>query len=401
MTDRVDQLSDGLRQLAAESEGHQARLVALQARIGALEEHLAAGQAAQSRTAERLEQLAVTLDASAALDSLAAQVAAARAAQSDTATRVERLAADLTAIGRVEASLGQLRREVLEQLDGRERALRGEVGEIDARLGRDATQLGRELRALGERVEAWSGLSDRLAAMDRRQQEQLEAHARLEARVEAVAAERATLTEALHRVEKQVGVRLDDLAERVGGLGAEIGAWRARIEAQSETVRDAHAVAAEMRAEAVRMREAHHATAEAQRIAEGRTNATLEVMRQEMDQVWAHFLQERARVWSDLKADNDDRDEHLARLDGQERDLSAQMEALDRRLGERIAGLSEALLDLRRDVTAALAHGRTAAEAAVAEVEGALPSGERSTETVERRQAVRRALRARHGPPPG
>jgi chromosome segregation ATPase len=392
--DSLDRLADALRRVTADLEAQNAAAVRLQGRLEALEAHLASTQAAQADLAVRLEQLARGAQAP-PRGHLDSQLEALRAGHSHTEERLERLADRVDTLGRLEARVAELRTELSRQIDAQDRALRTELATLAERRAADDAELGREIQLLQERLNGHELYGGRLEMLDRRQGEVALAQQQLAVRAEDIAEQRTRLEDAMRRYEQQLEARVDGLSARVNELQEELAAWRQRIDAQDETLRAARTVADEVRTEAVRLQEAHHASAEAQRIAERRTADAVEAVRRESAGEWERFRAERRQDWERLAAATAERDAAQARA------MASGLEAAERRAAALEAGLA-AEHDHR---TAALAALRTALELmlrrwgeAMSELEAAL--GERAASPqapgpAERRQALRRSLRAR------
>jgi chromosome segregation ATPase len=392
---RIDQVAENARQTSASVESQAALLVNLQARVTALEAQLEAARGALERGADRIEHLALSLDASAHLASLDTQIEGALSAQHHLADRLEQVVAQLGRIERLETAQSRARAETAAAIDARAAELRAEMRGLGEQRGRDRDETGRAITGVVDRIAALETLRDRVTGAERRQTESDGTIAQLAARVDEVAAERTLIEEASRRAEHHALSRIDALAAEVEALRGDVAAWRARIDGQEETVREARGVAEAMREEARNMHAAHHATAEAQRIAEGRVESSLAAIRQESDGRWAAFLQQRRVDWGGLERARSDRAAVLEALAQEARDTALALAPLEARLEAGIAAQARALQALRRELADTMGVWRTAAADVSAIIEGGLPPDEQSLVSAERREAMRRALRAR------
>jgi hypothetical protein len=195
------------------------------------------------------------------------------------------------------------------------------------------------------------------------------------------------------RPEPTTVARVDELAAELRECRVAIESWQARIEEQSRTVREAQELAEVMDAKAAAMVVAHHATAEAQRVAEGNLRGLLQELR------WDTFLVARQHDWAALAAGNEVRDRATA--DAANR-LTEEVDAV-RGATERLEAVHEETAEeirlLRQSVVRSLDTLRDALVTAGGLVESGVPYDERSDVLEERQKALRRALRARRTAP--
>lgn len=395
----LEQLSEASRRTAEALESLRAEMVAYRGRIEVLESHLHESQASGRRTAERVERLAAELERLKGLESLNGQIEALRENHVRTDDRIQQVAADLARIGRVESAVAQLRTEAGQEIEAQSQLLRGEIAAQTKRRVEDGRDVARELHSLATRLDQVERLAPRIEALSRHQDEAVQAIHGAGARIDALATEAPRLEEALRRTEQHVAVEVAGLAEQVAALQADIGTWRARIEAQSETVRAAESVADAMQLEVARILTAHHSTAEAQRVSEGRVDATLAAMRDDIEARWERFLAERGKHWAAFAREIDTRETAVRD------EISAAREAVETRIDELQAGLdigleiqSKDLAELQRLVAAFVRSLRDVVAESAETFGASLPSADPSSESAERRQALRRALRARRSP---
>ena len=398
-TDRDDTSAARFRELAAAVARLDAVVVEAVARLDALDQRLAASQAGQARAAERLEHLATELDRGPQLASLGDQVAALRGGQEDAAHRVEQMAAHVTRLERLDAALGHLRDELGTRVVAAENALQTELAALRQERAREAAGTARELHELREALADTAALADRVTAAERRQSEAEGAGERAAARIDALAATRVELLDMVRRAEQGLVARMDEIARNIDTTATEVGRWRGRIDEQSEAVRAARGVVETVREEAARMSQAHHATAEAERLFEARVLAELTELRREAETTWAAFTQERRRDWSALAHANEQRDGALAALGESLAEAGVRLDDLERATATAMGRQADALVQLRIDAVGALATWKDAAARAVEQLEAALPRDDRSATAAERREVLRKSLRMRRDEP--
>lgn len=392
--DRLDQLADGLRHVAAAQEAHQAQSAAWQSRLAVLESHVEAGRAAMMATADRVERLAVQLDVSQQVVAIAQQLEATRAAQTRLAERVEHMGAQIARVARVEDGLIHIRNEVVGQIDEREAAVRMELRGQGDIIARDRDSTARALAGLIDRLEVIGLLTDRVSITERRLGVTSDAAARAFARAEEVAAERIAVEETVRLAEQKTESRVDGLSMELEQLISEVAAWRSRIDAQTEAVREARAVADTMSIRAREIADAHHATEEAQRIAEGRVESSLAAMREETEREWRRFLQQRKVDWSELARSREARGEEIAAHVAAVAARLADVDEVLRRIETTLPALAEVDASLRRSMAQVMSVMRMAMAEATDIVETDLPAEEQTALAGDRREAMRRELRA-------
>jgi DNA repair exonuclease SbcCD ATPase subunit len=395
----LEQLSEASRRTADALESMRAEMVAYRGRIEALETHLHESQAAGRRTAERVERVAAELERLKGLEALNGQIEALRESHVRTDDRIQQVAGELTRIGRVEGAVAQLRTEAGQEIESQSQQLRGEIAAQAKRRVEDGRDVAREIQSLATRLDQVERLGPRIEALARHQDEAVQAIHGTEARIDALATDAPRLEEALRRTEQHVAVEVTGLAEQVATLQEAIATWRARIEAQSETVRAAESVADAMQQEVARIHAAHHSTAEAQRMAEGRVDATLTAIREDVEARWERFLTERGKHWSAFAREIDTRETAVRD------EIAAAREAVETRIDELQTGLDigleiqgKDLAELQRLVAAFVRSLRDVGAESAESFGASLPSADPSSESAERRQALRRALRARRSP---
>lgn len=147
------------------------------------------------------------------------------------------------------------------------------------------------------------------------------------------------------------------------------------------------------------MQQAQRAAAEAQRLAEGRVESTLQAMRDEIEARWARFLVERQRDWDVLARDTAAREQALrADITASSEAATAEAEALQAALEAGFEALGKDLTELKQILAGVSRQWRDTATEAAQALAVELPSSHPTVVSVERRQALRRALRARRGP---
>jgi DNA repair exonuclease SbcCD ATPase subunit len=395
----LEQISDAARRTAEAVESLRAELVAVRGRVDALEGQLLESQAAQRRTAERIERVAAEAERLKGLEALIPQIEALREAHVRADERIEAVATQLLRIARLENTVAQLGTALGQEIEAQAQVLRGEVAAQAKQRVDDGRAVAREIQALGARLEAAERFGPRLDALARRQDEETQAIHAAVGRIEQVAADGPRFEESLSRGEQRFTAQLAGLAARVETLDAAIGAWRERIEAQSEAVRAAQGVADLMQAEVARILAAHHATSEAQRVAEGRVDATLAATRDEIEARWERFLAERAKHWAAWSRAIDTREaETRAAIDAARAEVLDQVDALQAGLEAGLGIQARDVTELHRQVAAFVRGLHDFSRQASETLEPGLPSADPSAVSAERRQALRRALRARREP---
>jgi len=393
----LDQLTEASRRTADALESLRAELVGLRGRIEALEHHLEAAQAVQQQTAGRVEALAASVQRR-GFDGLAGQVEAMREAHERTDHHIQQIAAEFARVNRMETTLSHLRDETIQQLDAREGNLRDAIGAQATQRIAEGRQIGRELQALAGRVEGLERLGQRVDALGRQHDETVKSVHQVVLRTESLGAEDARLEEARRHSDQRLAGEIADWANRTTALGDEVGAWRERLGEQGETVRAAHGLADQVRQEGERLQQAHRASAEAQRIATERVDAAVAAMRQDIEALAARLAADRQQHLELLIHMLDEREARL------QADLAGGDQTIDGKLEELRAGLSAALAlqatdlaQLQRLITA-FVRGVRDQSAELADALGAQPpSADPTAVSAERRQALRRALRAQRG----
>lgn len=397
---RMDQLAELARQTVASVETLRAEWGQLRGRVDTLEQHLGETHAIQRRTAEHLERVSAAVDRLQRVDALAAQVDAIRERHIATDGRLENLASELVRLNHLEARMSQIRDEVAQQLAERERVGRGEILAQTQQRVEDGKQVARELQALAGRIQSIEKLPGRIEVVDRGQHELAQQIQAVAVRVEASQASFGRLEETVRRGEHAVANAVEQQAAAVDDLRAEIAAWRERLEQQSEAVRGARQVVDVMRAEAASINQMMHAAAEAGRLTEGRVDATLSAMREEIEARWERLMRERQATWDAFKRDIDAREQAVRdEIDRLRADLAGQADD-DRSAAEAgFEALGKDLTELQRVLAAVSRQWRDVAHAGAEALAVELPSTSPSVVSAERRQALRRALRARRGGP--
>jgi chromosome segregation ATPase len=212
--------------------------------------------------------------------------------------------------------------------------------------------------------------------------------------METLAGERLAIEVAGRQRETRLQGHVDTLALEVAQLRAEMAPWPGRIDAQTETVRQARAVADEMREEVGRLERDQHELAETQRLWEGRIEGILAAQRGETEQVWRTFLTERGHDWQRLQADISARDERLAEIAGRVEELATNLAAVRGAVEDVAADQAAAVLGLRRQLLDLVTRWRDGTTEIALAIEADLPYDEQPTVREEQRQAQRRAMRA-------
>lgn len=397
-----DQLDDAVRQAVETVETVRAEFVHVRGRVDDLDHHLAEIQTIQRRTAERLEHVAAAVDRLQRFDALAGQIDALREIHVETEGRLQRFDQELTRFDRLETRITQLRLELANLLEERERATRAEWSAQVLQRQAEAASLRDQLRGLDERVAAVERLPSQIDAQQHQQRDLLQQLQALSGRFDHVESSFTQLLEAVRRSEHAVGTTVAQQAQAIAEMRTEVGGWRARIEHQVELTREARQLADGLREDAAHLLQAQRAAAEAQRLAEGRVESTLQAVREEVDARWQRFLTERQRDWDVLARDTSAREQALrADLSGVGDAATAEAEALQAAIEAGFEAMGRDLTELKQILAGISRLWRDAAAEAAQALAVELPSSDPSVVSVERRQALRRALRARRGSPAG
>lgn len=388
LADAAQRSADGLARLDATVQG-------LHARLGQLEQEARERRQADLQRHEALERLLADIERRID-DARPAQLEALAAQQQRQAEQLENLATEFRRAERLQAGLAQLSRELQAELTSREQALRHELqGQIRQRQ-EETERLGRSLQGFLARDEALAALDKalesqgrQLADLQRQSQGQALAHDTLQAGL-------VQRDEALRQVEQRLRAGQMEQRAELQALGEAIAQWQEKAEAQQETLRQARGLVDEGRAAAERLRLEHQASRQEIRVAGERTDHALAALRQENAQRWELLAAERRRDWTGLAQDR------AAERQALGDELKALREAVEAELALMSAGLA-AGLDLARADLDSMRHrlglamrGLREAFAETAESFAVdLPSGDPSGQAPERRQALRRALRAR------
>ncbi len=350
---------------------------------------------AARQSAARIESLAAEIVAlRARVDGLDTRVEAANTSAQQSLSRWEALPAELARLARLEAALTQLRVELTHGQAAHQDATASEVRSLQGRLADEARRLSLEVGLLVPRLEALEAQVPRLDGLERERASLARAVQAQDARLDAVAAERAVFQEEIGRAEQRNQARAEAMQAQVREQEAEMGQWRTRIESQAELVREARAVAEHMRAEANRLAQDHHAMAEAERMFEQRVEGLLSGLRREVAEEWQRFRRDRALDWSTLAQANDRRDRLDAQLTERLDGLAERLEALERDATAGLATRAAEIRALRQDLASALGAWRQTLGEATELVEATVGQSETAAAVEERRQALRRALRA-------
>ncbi|MFN2114385.1 MAG: hypothetical protein ACK2T6_01645 [Anaerolineae bacterium] len=397
MTDierREARQSELSHEMAETIESLRAAMGALRARVDSAERQLAGALAAQAAVSSRIERLAAELDHSQRLGALTEQLEALRRAREADADTLASVSSRLGRLDRLEQEVGQLRSTSSADVENAKRELRSEVAAVSERSGSDGARAAVELQGAIDRLDALAAELSRIDTLERQQRESAGAINTLTETVREAREERLSTEEAFSRSEQRMAARVDGLADQIAEEREEVAEMLSRIENQTETVRESRAIAARSERLAEQLRSDHHASAEAQRVAEGRVESTLSAMRDEIARAWELFRSERSNERQADAAADAQRDEQLSELGAQLDSTFELIAAAERALGLQEATQSEALLQLRRDVTDVLLKWRELLASAVDDVALGLPPHERPAVAAERREATRKALRA-------
>lgn len=391
----LEQLADAAARSADGLSRLDAAFQALQGRLNQLELDARERGQVELRRHETLERLLAELERRlddgrpAQLESLAAQ-------QQRQAEQLEHLAAELKRAERLQAGLEQLGRDLRAELGRQEAAQRAELQGQHRLRQEEIERLSRSLQTLLARDADLAAVERGLEAQARQLMDLQRLGQGLEAGTEGLRAELVQRDESLRQVEQRARAEQVELRAELQGLKDAVAGWQERSEAQQETLRQARGLVDQARAEAERLRTEHHASRQEIRVAAERTDANLAALRQEMSGRGELLAAERRRDWAALAQDRAAERQALGdQIQGLRSDVEAELALMSEGLS---AGLELARSDLdsmRHRLGLAMrtlkdAFAETAEAFAVD-----LPSGDPAGQAPERRQALRRALRAR------
>jgi hypothetical protein len=355
----MDRLEQASHRTAAEVERYGALVAGLQTRVAALE----------------------------------AQSEATGTAGAAAADRVEQIAAGLQRVQRIEKMLDELRAEIATTA-----AESGRLIEVALKAARDSRD-----RELAKFTRGFDDLGHRMAglesARDRddtsRELEKLARDtARIGLRIDALDDRSARIEQAPPRTDPAVAARLEGFGGALVEMERRFDDWQRRIEDQSEIVRQARTVAESMRENVEAIERAHHATAEAQRLAADRSEASLLELREEVAERWKRFETARAHDWKRLERENTSRDSATKDTAVASAELATLIADLRQSIELKLEDEAAAIRELRRDLVRSVRRIQSACSEVLAVAEQGLPETERSDVVDEKRGAAREAFRS-------
>lgn len=392
----LEQLADAAQRNADALASQDSVIGALRARLAEMEGLAREREQADLRRNEQVERLAAAVDRLLGDHSLAGQVEALGAQQMRLAERAEQLGVDLRRIDQLQAGLTQLGRELTGELTSRDHALRSELQAQSRQRMEEGERLNRSLQPLVARGEAITAMDKALESLARQQTDLLRQLQAQDVRLGDLAASLGPRDEQARQQEQRLRATILELRAQMQELAATVGRWQGHLEAQSETLREARGVVEQARLEADRLRVEFHASKEQTRVAAERVDAALVGLREESAGIWEQFLTRRRQDWTTLAQ------ERLAERQALADELNALRGGMDAELVALAEGLS-AGLELGRQDLDSLRHRmglfmlrlRDSVLAGAESFDVDLPSGDPGAQSPERRQALRRALRAR------
>lgn len=392
----LEQLADAAQRNADALASQDSVIGALRARLAEMEGLAREREQADLRRNEQVERLAAAVDRLLGDHSLAGQVEALGAQQMRLAERAEQLAVDLRRIDQLQAGLTQLGRELTGELTSRDHALRSELQAQSRQRVEEGERLNRSLQPLVARGEAITAMDKALESLARQQTDLLRQLQAQDVRLGDLAASLGSRDEQARQQEQRLRATILESRAQMQELAATVGRWQGHLEAQSETLREARGVVEQARLEADRLRVEFHASKEQTRVAAERVDAALVGLREESAGIWEQFLTRRRLDWTTLAQ------ERLAERQALADELNALRGGMDAELVALAEGLS-AGLELGRQDLDSLRHRmglfmlrlRDSVLAGAESFDVDLPSGDPGAQSPERRQALRRALRAR------
>lgn len=392
----LEQLADAAQRNADALASQDSVIGALRARLAEMEGLAREREQADLRRNEQVERLAAAVDRLLGDHSLAGQVEALGAQQMRLAERAEQLGVDLRRIDQLQAGLTQLGRELTGELTSRDHALRSELQAQSRQRMEEGERLNRSLQPLVARGEAITAMDKALESLARQQTDLLRQLQAQDVRLGDLAASLGSRDEQARQQEQRLRATILESRAQMQELAATVGRWQGHLEAQSETLREARGVVEQARLEADRLRVEFHASKEQTRVAAERVDAALVGLREESAGIWEQFLTRRRLDWTTLAQ------ERLAERQALADELNALRGGMDAELVALAEGLS-AGLELGRQDLDSLRHRmglfmlrlRDSVLAGAESFDVDLPSGDPGAQSPERRQALRRALRAR------
>lgn len=392
----LEQLADAAQRNADALASQDSVIGALRARLAEMEGLAREREQADLRRNEQVERLAAAVDRLLGDHSLAGQVEALGAQQMRLAERAEQLGVDLRRIDQLQAGLTQLGRELTGELTSRDHALRSELQAQSRQRMEEGERLNRSLQPLVARGEAITAMDKALESLARQQTDLLRQLQAQDVRLGDLAASLGPRDEQARQQEQRLRATILESRAQMQELAATVGRWQGHLEAQSETLREARGVVEQARLEADRLRVEFHASKEQTRVAAERVDAALVGLREESAGIWEQFLTRRRLDWTTLAQ------ERLAERQALADELNALRGGMDAELVALAEGLS-AGLELGRQDLDSLRHRmglfmlrlRDSVLAGAESFDVDLPSGDPGAQSPERRQALRRALRAR------
>jgi chromosome segregation ATPase len=391
----IEQLTDASRQLSDAVATSQAELSALRVELGLADEKLVELRMAQLASADRVERLSAEMERLKG-EPWGAQLEAVGAAQVRDRARIDQLEGQLRRLDRAEAGLTQLRDELGLAMEERERNWRNELQAQARQRGESAQQSAQAIQSLVARMDGLDKLGERQDQQGHRHASLLEDLGKLAQRIDDQETRANGQDEALRRTESVLQSRIQGLDGQVSALDAGLRDWQSRIEAQSATLQEAKVLAEAMRVEAEALRRESHSNVETVRVAEARMDASLKSIREESEDRWTRFMGQRRQDWeahlrSHEEAARADR-EALAEM---RQNLEAADEALQVSTQTGLEVVGRDLIEIKHRLGAYFRGlGEVVATSSDA-FETQLPSDDPTALAPERRQALRRALRAR------
>jgi len=392
----LEQLADASQRSADMVSSLDSAFGALRLRLAELEGLAREREQSERRRSEQLERLGAEVERLRADQNVAGQLEALGAQQVRLADRTEQLTGELRRVDQLQASLAQMGRELTSDIANRDHALRTEIQAMNRLRAEEGERLGRTVHSLIARDEQVGAQGRTLESLARQQTELLRALEAHESRLDGFVAALAAREESARQQEQRLRASIMELQVQLQDLGATVGHWQGRLDDQTETLREARNLVDQAGQEADRLRVEHHATREALRVGGERMDSALASLRQEIEARWEQFLASRRQDWTTLTQERG----------AEQRALADALAALRGGIDAELALLSEGLsagLDLGRQDMDSLRHRmglfmrglREAVLAGAESLEVDLPSSDPGAQSPERRQALRRALRAR------
>ena len=391
----IEQLADSSERMASALETLSGEMSANRQRMQNIEAELREMLKSQLDAAERSERLTLRVE-DLGKSSPHTQLEALRSAHTKTESKVNTLQEELKRLESLKKSMTEMRREVVNQIDERERSLRVDLETFGRQRTKDSEHFSREYQGLRSRLDLVEDWGEAVTAMERRVDEQTRVAQDLEQVDETLRKEMGQRDEASLQREERLAQQNRDLGSQIQDMKELVKTWQGRIEGQDRKVAQSQVIARDMQMEAVKLREEQHAAGEAQRLHEGRVESLVTNVQTEVDARFEQIATQREKDWVKRKRVFVDADAAIVEsVDLLRSQLSDAQTTLEETIQAGVAVNQKDIEELGRRLSIFLRLLRDATAEGSEAFEPNLPSDDPTTVGPERRQALRRALRAR------